>query len=548
MSSPSTSLPVTTVGSSGNPLVDALLGQAKWGGAVGSGIQLTFSFPWTTSADAVFDGANGQPYSPLGEELAPVHLGLDATQQAAARQVLQAWSNVANVRFQEVADAATAVGDVRIAFTSVAQTASGGSAPAWGWAALPNAYWPAAGDIWLSSRGSARSDSGWQSGGSNFELLLHEVGHALGLKHTFEGGVTLDAATDTDQYSVMSYTHAGHNLFIRLPSPGSPVTAANVKLVYADTPMPLDIQAAQYLYGANTSYHAGNDVYTFDPDQPFFRTLWDAGGNDAISVANFIAGCTIDLRPGHFSSITIKSDLLGSIGSYDGTNNLAIADGATIEQAVGGSGDDTLIASDSGSRLEGGSGNDVLVAGPGASSLDGGGGIDTAVFSGARAQYSISRGQDAVLVANAGVVDTLTGIERLQFADRVVALDPSSVAGQAFRLYQAAFDRSPDASGLGYWVQVLDKGTSLVTVADAFASSGEFHARYGSLTCGDFVRQLYENVLHRAPDAGGDAFWAAQLGAGQLTHGQVLAGFSESSENQAALLGVIQDGISYARI
>jgi hypothetical protein len=59
------------------------------------------------------------------------------------------------------------------------------------------------------------------------------------------------------------------------------------------------------------------------------------------------------------------------------------------------------------------------------------------------------------------------------------------------------------------------------------------------------VAQLYANVLHRTPDEAGLAFWVNHLQAATMTQAQTLAAFSESAENQAALIGVIVHGMVY---
>jgi hypothetical protein len=101
------------------------------------------------------------------------------------------------------------------------------------------------------------------------------------------------------------------------------------------------------------------------------------------------------------------------------------------------------------------------------------------------------------------------------------------------RLYFAAFQRIPDYGGLLYWVNVHAQGTPLATIADAFATSPEFLATYGALSNEAYVTLLYQNVLGRAPDAGGLAYWVGQLDSGTKTRGDVLAGFAESAEFQA---------------
>lgn len=105
------------------------------------------------------------------------------------------------------------------------------------------------------------------------------------------------------------------------------------------------------------------------------------------------------------------------------------------------------------------------------------------------------------------------------------------------RLYQAFFLRESDASGLNFWVQSYQSGSSLAEIADQFAGSVEFNLTYGNLSDRDFVRQVYWNVMSRVPDEAGFAYWVSQMRNG-LTRGELMVGFSESAEF------VIRSGIS----
>lgn len=118
-------------------------------------------------------------------------------------------------------------------------------------------------------------------------------------------------------------------------------------------------------------------------------------------------------------------------------------------------------------------------------------------------------------------------------------VDWSAHQGMAFRLYQAALDRVPDLAGLKFHTQDLDAGVSLGTVAAHFIQSPEFQSRYGALDDTNFVTQLYENVLHRAPDAAGLTYHVGHLAEG-VARENVLTGFSESPENQALVIGSFQ--------
>ncbi|GAB3370892.1 DUF4214 domain-containing protein [Massilia agri] len=198
--------------------------------------------------------------------------------------------------------------------------------------------------------------------------------------------------------------------------------------------------------------------------------------------------------------------------------------------------------------LTGNNGADQLKASAGSQKIDGMGGIDTVVFGGLKKQFDIMIGASSVTVKDrtgTGGSDTLVNVERLSFGDVSVALDIDGNAGQAYRLYQAAFDRTPDRGGLGFWIKMLDKGLTLQEIAPGFTDSAEFDQLYGvDNSNADFVGLLYSNALHRTPDAEGFDFWMAALDKG-YSRSDLLAYFSESAENQAQVIGSIQHGIEF---
>ncbi|MBI5790410.1 MAG: M10 family metallopeptidase C-terminal domain-containing protein, partial [Rhodocyclales bacterium] len=356
-------------------------GAFQWGTATGQAVTLSYSFPGAFATWA-------SDYSSLNEKA--VFSPLNSMQMVAVRSALSAWSSVANISFTEVADTATDVGQLRFAWTEKANE----GAAAWAW--FPSSHFASGSDVWLSITNLSSSYgvvADWQPGGSAYSILIHELGHALGLKHPFDGILKLTGAEDSQKYTLMSYTSHPHGLYLKQISESE----IDYRAVQPDSPMLYDIQAIQYLYGTNTAYHAGADTYTFDPATPFLRTLWDGGGNDTISVSNFSLGCTINLNPGSFSKLSMPFNVVppgwsvGEAPTYDGTDNLAIAFNCWIENAVGGSGGDTLIGSSIGNTLNGGLGEDTLTGGQGADSLDGGSGLDTAAYAGARSAYTVTR-------------------------------------------------------------------------------------------------------------------------------------------------------------
>lgn len=189
---------------------------------------------------------------------------------------------------------------------------------------------------------------------------------------------------------------------------------------------------------------------------------------------------------------------------------------------------------------------DVLYGAVGNDYLDGGAGMDIVRYSRAKAGHMVFQSDDGFVLMGPSGVEHLRNVERIDFLDRSVALGTDGNAAIAYRVYQAAFDRKPDAAGLGYWIAQLDKGVSLQDVAGGFIQSPEFALRYGQ-DSGDaaFVDGLYRNVLHRAGETAGVKFWTNALAAG-VARAEVLAAFSEGAENQAQVIGAIQNGIEFA--
>ena len=204
-------------------------------------------------------------------------------------------------------------------------------------------------------------------------------------------------------------------------------------------------------------------------------------------------------------------------------------------------------------------GNDTFYdtnANTSAAHLDGGLGSNASVYSDKAANYTVSalgsgsfEIQHIVTNSAPNVDDTLINISRLQFTDTMVALDigPTQTAGAVYMLYQATFNRTPDAAGLGYWIAQVDKGANIVTnVAASFVASPEFVAKYGSNPSNaSYVDNLYQNVLHRAGDAGGITYWNTQLNSGAVTKAYVLEQFATLPEGAANVAPTIAHGIAY---
>jgi len=200
--------------------------------------------------------------------------------------------------------------------------------------------------------------------------------------------------------------------------------------------------------------------------------------------------------------------------------------------------------------LDGRGGNDVFTASAGEDLIYGGDGKDEARFSNARTTYKIHAEDGYVSVVNSDGDETwLHSVERLTFAGSTIGFDIDGPGGQAYRLYQAAFDRSPDAGGLGYWIKRMDDGTQLRTVAHEFIASQEFRDKYGANpSVEDYVDKLYHNVLHRAPEKEGYEWWVATMKANSANPDifeEVLVQFSEGAENKLNVLGSIENGFEF---
>lgn len=219
----------------------------------------------------------------------------------------------------------------------------------------------------------------------------------------------------------------------------------------------------------------------------------------------------------------------------------------------GTTGDDIMTLTPNRDRAAGLQGNDVI---------DGLAELDHIYFQGPRSNFTVERSNLSPSVPDALVfatvtdsvgtegTDTLYNVERLKFADLNVGLDIQGLGGQAYRLYQAAFDRVPDLAGLGYWIFQFDAGANPLHIASGFIQSAEFQALFGANTTNqEYTLALYTNVLHRAPDQAGYDYWNSVLNGdpllGQTTREQMLIDFSESAENKANVIGVIGNGFDY---
>ena len=212
-----------------------------------------------------------------------------------------------------------------------------------------------------------------------------------------------------------------------------------------------------------------------------------------------------------------------------------------------------LIAAGQGTYSFGDGNQRLVLNGPNATVNGGEEGIQSVQFNGVSlANALISRNEGRVEIeatwsGNNRGVTTLNQVARAEFSDKSVAFDTArgDNAGEIFRLYEAAFNRSGDQGGIGYWLYQRDHQASLADIAHGFIQSDEFAGLYGKTpTNAAFIEALYKNVLDRHSDTDGFNYWLTQLNNGAAKE-NILIAFSESKECVANSAAIIANGIHY---
>ena len=372
----------------GDPGIDGLQSGFAWSGGV-----VTFSFPDSATDYEAFYGDSeparsfGQIGPAMRDAIRRILLGEAAGITGGPGSPGPAVAGFTNLALAE--SGADGAADIRIAKSSAPSTA---------WAYYPNGR--EGGDVWFGTRYAFDTP---RLGTYQFATAVHELGHALGLKHPHEswnGFGPMPIELDGLEFTVMSYRS----------KPGAPTTTGytNGTFDYPQGYMVLDIAALQTLYGADYTYRAGNTRYSWDANtgetfvdgigqgrpgdgngsssNRVFLTIWDGGGTDSFDLSNYAGGVWVDLSPGGWSVLSAAQ--LATLDFRDGSKargnvfNSLLANGNTaslIENAVGGAGADTLSGNLGANRLEGGPGNDWLDGGAGADVIEGGRGDDTLI-------------------------------------------------------------------------------------------------------------------------------------------------------------------------
>ena len=335
---------------------DTMAPAPGWGGVAGRAFTVTYAFRASEPLTMPTDTAGFQRFN--------------AQQIYQAEQALQAWADVANIKFVRVGIGTQGEGaysnDAAILFGDYSSGESGSAA----FANFPGSTSSSspAGDVWVNINSGTNGLPSMGNYGA--QVLIHEIGHAIGLAHPgdYNAGdndapITYAANAeyyeDSRQYTVMSYFSEAS-------------TGGGYGGRYASAPQLDDIRAAQIEYGANMNTRTGDTVYGFNSNagrdwfvaanssSRVIFAVWDAGGRDTFDFSEYSQNQTIELREGFFSNVG------GLVG------NVAVAQGARIENAIGGFGNDTITGNALDNSLQGGGGFDSIFAGAGNDTVDGG--------------------------------------------------------------------------------------------------------------------------------------------------------------------------------